>query len=241
MFSNKFSILVLSLAACSVATLGTGCTVGKKIGAQKKVSSSTPNTSSGGNFSFNGDDDDNDNSTPDPRLQYPAPYLHTMHGTGMNVVTYTVAANQYLRVRFTPHQQDRPIAGTGYQVPYYQLSVYIAADTAGHRHDLSQVTDPIDGDPVGEPSELLSNGAAAYLYGPQRASHIFDLSGSFTNACATGDTTCRNQVRVIVNWPQYDGLCLAGQFQACPYNVVYNTHPWTGRLEIETDDTRPLQ
>jgi hypothetical protein len=139
--------------------------------------------------------------------------------TGYVSTSFSVSAGYKLRIRFTPGIQDKNVAGTGFTPNYSKLGVYITVGS------------------LTQPTPMLSNG---FQGGDAQSSHIMDFSQAISAGCSGGGTACRQDVTITVSKPNNDYWCLNwGQY--CPYAHVYESHPWNGVLEIETDDTEALQ
>jgi|GEM_PF-1976777 len=146
-------------------------------------------------------------------------YSYSVRATGYaTTLTLQVPVNKVLKMRFTPGEQDRTVANTGFSPTYSKLAVYLTV--------AAQV----------QPTPLLSNGLAT----PLQSSPILDFSRAYTKTCATTDPACRQYVTVTISKPNNDYFCYNfGTY--CPYAQMYSTHPWNGVLELQTDDTVALQ
>ncbi len=132
-----------------------------------------------------------------------------------NAISVSVKTGKVLKVKFAPGAQDRTVAGSGFSPLYSKLGVYITVGT------------------YTQPTEMLSNG---YAGGAAQESHIMDFSTSFSNACASSDSGCRQDVIIKIGQPNYDYWCL-NYNMGCPWQKVQENHPWNGTLTIQTDDT----
>lgn len=146
-------------------------------------------------------------------------YSHLIQGTGYTSVSVTVQTNRILKVQFIPGTQDRNVAGTGFTPQYSRMGVYIKVGSQS------------------QPTEMLGNGSSG---GDAEKSRILEFSNSFTRSCNRADTTCRQDVTITVEKPNYDYFCLIGYFPGCPWSHVWETHPWNGTLLVQTDDTDAL-
>jgi hypothetical protein len=158
------------------------------------------------------DDEEEDTSTGVPA------YNFTVRATGYNSTYVDVRANKVLKVRFTPGQQDRTVAGTGFNAKYSLLWVYIKVGAST------------------QPTPALYNGVNG---GDAVSSGVMDYSTAFTRTCSASSPACRQTVRVYIQQPNNDYYCLNyGMY--CPGAHVYDTHPWNGTIQIQTDDTDPV-
>jgi hypothetical protein len=134
-------------------------------------------------------------------------------------LNFMVKANKVLKVRFKPKPTDIPVPGTGYPAQYSMLGVYLMVNGTE------------------KPTPPLYNG----LTQAAEWSPIMDFSAQVPHLnCDVNDTTCREDVVVTVEKPNYDYWCYNyGSY--CPYTKIYGNHPWNGTLEVQTDDTFPLQ
>jgi hypothetical protein len=153
------------------------------------------------------EDEDDSGGGSDPTISF------EVRGVGYVSKSFTVKANQKLRLRFSPGRQDRKVSGTGFTPIYAQLGVYIKVGTDE------------------QPTALLSNG----LMREATSTPVMDFSGSFTKTCGS-NTACRQNVTITVKKPNYDYWCYNYGLY-CAYTHVHDTHPWVGYLEVETDDT----
>jgi hypothetical protein len=145
-----------------------------------------------------------------------APFQVKIQGNGYDSHSVTVTTGNTLKVAFIPGKQNSEANGVFY--PYSMLAVYVGVGT-----NL-------------QPTQLLYNG---YYGQSAQESSVIDLSGAFASKCNSGDTSCRQQVTVIVAQPNDDDSCLNTGL-GCPYSHVPSGHPWNGTLIIETDDTSPI-
>lgn len=144
------------------------------------------------------------------------PYSFRVGAVGYTSTTVSVSAGQVLKIKFTPGVQDQAIAGTGVYPNYSMLGVYITVNGV-----------------VGA-TEMLSNG---FRGGGAQTSSVMDFSNAIAGSCS--NSSCRQSVTITIDHPNNDYWCYNyGQF--CPYSWVYNTHPWHGTLEIQTDDTTAI-
>jgi hypothetical protein len=156
--------------------------------------------------------------TLSPRPSNPI-QVYRVEAIGYNAATVTVTARKILRVRFTPGVQDQMVAGTGFSPTYSRLGVYLSAGGA-----------------TALPTPMLSNG----LFSPKTSSSIMDFSAQIPKTCAETDTACRETLTIKVDKPNNDYWCM--NFGAyCNWTWVYETHPWNGTLEVETDDTQVMR
>ncbi|MBI4926103.1 MAG: hypothetical protein HY843_09280 [Bdellovibrio sp.] len=144
-----------------------------------------------------------------------APILKVGHD---DPFTYDVRVNKVLKVKFTPGQADRKIANTGYTANYSMLAVFISVGT-------NEIATP-----------LLNNG----LTDTQETSEVMDFSSSFTKTCPDSTPSCRQTVTISVKKPNYDYWCFNfGMY--CSHTHVWPTHPWNGKILIQTDDTKSME
>lgn len=166
------------------------------------------------------DDDDEDGdifTPPEKRPETGVPPLSFRVGTiGYNSVTLSARAGKILKVQFTPGQQDENVKGTSFTPIYSRLGVYINIGGAS------------------KPTPMLSNGLTT---GTPSSSSAMDFSSGLP--CAQEDDECRRTVAITVTKPNYDYWCYNFGTD-CPWTHIWETHPWHGTLEIETDDTDPL-
>jgi hypothetical protein len=142
-----------------------------------------------------------------------------VEATGYTTTSLTVVTGRKLKLRFRPGIQDKNVEGTGFTPHYSKLGVYIAVG------ELTQ------------PTPMLRNGFSG---GDAQSSHIMDFSQQISDGCDTSDPDCRQEVTITISKPNNDYWCLNWQMY-CPYAQMHSTHPWNGTLELETDDTVPLQ
>lgn len=212
-------ILNLMFLATSLAVTGCGGSAYRVTSSSKPMivpgaqgAIPSPSSSSGATDDGTGDEDDSSTViTGEPAFNY------QIQGTGYTSVSVKVQTNRILKVQFTPGTQDRTVEGTGFAPQYSQMGVYIKVGTQ------SQAT------------EMLSNGL---LGGSPEKSRILEFSNSFTRTCDRTDSSCRQEVTITVEKPNYDYFCLINW--KCPWTQVWETHPWTGTLLIQTDDTDGL-
>lgn len=141
--------------------------------------------------------------------------------TGYREAKILVTTRRILRVRFTPGQQDQKVAGTGFSPTYSKLGVYLRVNGTS------------------TPTPMLFNGAGA-AGGSAQKSGIIDFSGAISAGCAANNSTCSQTVEIVVERPNNDYWCYNyGMY--CPWTNVYDTHPWNGTLEVETDFTGVMQ
>jgi hypothetical protein len=119
---------------------------------------------------------------------------------------------------FAPGTQDEAVAGTNYAPQYSKLGVYLTVGA------------------LTQPTEMTSNG---YTDGNPQTSSVVDFSAALHTSCSAGDPYCRDSVTIKVSKPNYDYWCL-NFYMYCPWSGVYETHPWHGTLNIQTDDTQSL-
>lgn len=154
-------------------------------------------------------------------------YEFDISAVGYTSKTVKVKTKDVLRVRFMPGTQNSTVAGSGFAPQYSRLGVYLTVGSNSQQ------------------SGLLSNGLAA----SQQTSNILDFSYAFTKICPSSDEDCRQEVNIKIERPNYDYWCYNypwgytgsdGKYYypcATGYSKVYETHPWNGKVLVETNDT----
>lgn len=165
--------------------------------------------SSGGASDSGSDSGSESTSTGYPAMQIP------INGLGYTNYYVTVPVRKVLKVAFRPGIQTGKVAGTGFTPQYSQMWVQLRVGT-----DARMTT-------------ILSNGLFG---GAAQRSTIYDFSEAYTKTCPDSNTSCRQQVKVYVEKPNYDYACI-NYGGPCPGTHVQSTHPWNGTLFIQTDDT----
>jgi hypothetical protein len=137
------------------------------------------------------------------------PLSFQLEGLGYDkTYTFRVRTRTQLKIRFTPGEQNKTVAGTGFSPQYQSLAVFMKVGSNE------------------QPTSLVALGSH----------HTLEFSNSFTKTCASTNTTCRQTVTITVSKPNYDYWC-SNYGQYCPHTHVYPSHPWNGRIEVQTDDT----
>jgi len=238
---NKIDVKIGIFAlATALSTLTSGCVNNAQNTSASSVSRLAVQTNPGATDPFL---NPFPNPTPSPT---PTPAASATPRPGVPVQTYAVGAIGYnafknadgtylqvsarkiLRVRFTPGQQDGFVAGTGFSPAYSKLGVYIA--TRGFNATNAAAWGPSIATP------MLSNG----LYSAKSSSQIIDFSARIPKTCDVNDATCSETVEIKIDKPNNDYFCMNfGTY--CNWTWVYDTHPWNGTLEVETDYTQVIQ
>ena len=141
------------------------------------------------------------------------PLTFEVSNVGYTEVSIQVKTTKILKVKFVPATQSSMVTNSGYAPQYSKLGVYIAVGSQDR------------------PTPLLSNG----LMEAAKESPIMDFSASINEA------TADDEVKITVHKPNYDYWCLMGYYNLCPYTHVYETHPWSGTLIVQTDETEELK
>jgi hypothetical protein len=145
------------------------------------------------------------------------PFTAAVGATGYNATYITVKTGKVLKVQFAPGVQNKPVSGTGFYPQYSKLGVYITVGSSS------------------KATALLANGYNS----AQQSSLVMDYSDQTPCTKSNGSSSCRQNVMIIIERPNNDYKCLNyGTY--CPYDKVYETHPWNGTLTIQTDDTTEI-
>lgn len=227
---EQFKIFLITycilIAIASISMLGCGAVGSRNENPKKqKVSSFTVQHTGGGDPEISGAGDPpspNPSGTPTgstPPLNLP------IRKTGYDSpFSVQVRAKRILRIKFTPGIPDETIVGTGFTPQYSQLAVYISV---GNQE---------------QSTPLLNNGlanASTSLPAEAESSPIMDFSSVIPQECPSNEQDCRVDVTITVRKPNYDYWCFNYGLY-CTHTRVWETHPWNGRLDVQTDDTLPL-
>jgi hypothetical protein len=158
-------------------------------------------------------------ATESPSVVDPIPFKFTATGYSA-IVKIKVQVNKILKIKFSALVPDRAMSNGQYAY-YAHLGVHIGVGTG-----------------AAVPTGMMSNGFSDAA----QDSAVMDFSNSFDHTCAESDLKCRQEVEITISRPNYDFICLnfptSVSCQYPYYSNVYSPHPWTGRIKVQTDDTR---